>query len=95
MSLFRRKTKETKASRDESQHRGTRACSVSEVAEMLGVNVKTVRRMVDTGQLRVIRIGSPTPGARRPYLLRIPRDSVESLLQGRVLPPGGTHGGET
>jgi hypothetical protein len=62
---------------------------------MLGINVKTVRPMVEQGQLRAIQIGLPSSGARRPYLLRIPRDSVDSLLQGRVLPPGGIHGGST
>ena len=61
--------------------------SVREFAQLLGMNVKTVRKLIADGQLPVIRLGRAKPGARRPYLLRIPRTAVESFLQGRVLPP--------
>lgn len=70
------------------------AYRLREVAELLGVNVKTIRRLIDQGQLPVIRLGRAKEGARRPCLLRVPRAAVESLLQGRVLPPGGSDGGE-
>ncbi len=60
---------------------------IREVAELLGVNIKTVRSLIAEGQLPVIRLGRAKEGARRPYLCRVPRVAVEKLLQGRVLPP--------
>ncbi len=49
---------------------GKKFLSVREAAELLGVDLKTVEKMIASGELQVVR----TPGWRR----KIPRDSLET-----------------
>jgi excisionase family DNA binding protein len=49
-----------------------RALTVREAAERLAVDPKTIRRLIQTGELRAIRVGS--------RLLRVPSSDVDALL---------------
>jgi len=48
------------------------AISVREAAERLSVDPKTIRRLVQRGELRAVRVGSKT--------LRIPSSDIDALL---------------
>ena len=53
--------------------------TIAEVAAILGVNHKTVRAAIASGQLPSFRIGR---------VIRVPRAVIASLVtQGRVVPP--------
>ena len=47
--------------------------SIQEVAEQHGVCVKTVRRMIERGELRAFKFGTA---------VRIPKSEVERLMKG-------------
>lgn len=47
--------------------------SIQELAQQHGICTKTVRRMIDRGELRVLRFGSS---------IRIPVSEVERLVKG-------------
>jgi excisionase family DNA binding protein len=64
--------------RDEIQRSGliapARALTVREAADRLSVDPKTVRRLVQRGELRAVRVGSKA--------LRILSSDVDALLEG-------------
>ena len=47
--------------------------SIQEVADMHGLHPKTIRRMIDYGELRVMRFGSA---------IRIPKSEIERIARG-------------
>jgi excisionase family DNA binding protein len=47
--------------------------SIEEVATMHGLHAKTIRRMIDRGELRVMRFGAS---------IRIPKSEIERIEQG-------------
>jgi excisionase family DNA binding protein len=53
-----------------------RFLTVSEAAARLQVSVKTIRRLIDRGDLPALRIG---------HLIRIPEESFESFLEARKI----------
>jgi excisionase family DNA binding protein len=53
-----------------------------EVAHILGVSTKRVRELVDSGQLRSVRLGAEGGGWHR-----IPADEVERLIAGEDRAP--------
>jgi excisionase family DNA binding protein len=59
---------------------------VEDVAKRWDLNAKTVYGMIERGELPARRCGR---------VLRVPKQVVESVEQGRVVSPGGKHGGTT
>ncbi len=45
----------------------------AKVAEMMGVSVQTVRRLIKTGQLEAVKVGA--------RFVRVPQESLEAYLQ--------------
>lgn len=64
--------------RDEIQKAGfsapARAITVREAAERLAVDPRTIRRLIQTGELRAVRVGSRS--------LRVRSSDVDALLAG-------------
>lgn len=63
-------------------HAGRPVLSIQELSERWGVDVKTIYRAIELGQLPVIRIGK--------RVIRIPRAIIEQMEQGRVVPEGAS-----
>jgi len=59
----------------------------NEAAEMMHVSRGTIRRMMDTGEVEAIDIGTPKVNGRKRQRAhwRIKRDSVENYLRRRSL----------
>jgi excisionase family DNA binding protein len=58
----------------------TELLRATEAAQLLGCSVWTIRRLVDSGELRLVRFGAK--GWRR-----IPREDVERLISGGTREP--------
>jgi len=52
----------------------------TDVAQQLGLTVRTVYRLINDGQLAAHRIGR---------VIRIRRDDLDAYMQGSRVPPGG------
>ncbi len=52
---------------------------VPEAAEYLGVVVRTVYRLIDTGEIRAYKVGR---------VIRMKRDDVDAFLNARQIQPG-------
>ena len=55
--------------------------SVSEVAELLGWSVDTVRRLVDRGLMRALILPQIGRGKRRYRSMRIPESEIERCIR--------------
>lgn len=62
--------------------------TADEVATMLRVDIKTVYQVIQSGELRAVRIG-------KKRLVRVTREALESFAQARVTLPEEDHGSET